>query len=221
MTPHAPPREPDFDRVAAIYRWAEYAALGPTLQRVRTALLPHLGQPRSALILGDGDGRFLEQLLLHNPACHALAVDTSAAMLQRLERRCRRSVPSASARLQTLRASALTVDVPPHTDLVTTHFLLDCFTQAQVNALSSRLAAQLPPGSLWLLSDFALPSNHLLRPLARVYIAALYAAFRLLTGLQVRRLPHPEPALTAAGFTRLRRQTFLGGLLYTELWRRE
>ena len=215
------PREPDFDRVAAIYRWAEYAALGPTLQRVRTALLPHLGQPRSALILGDGDGRFLEQLLLRHPDCHALAVDTSAAMLQRLQQRCLRSIPSATTRLRTLQASALTVDVSPHTDLVTAHFLLDCFTQPQVDTLASRLAAQLPSGSLWLLSDFALPPNRLLRPLARLYIATLYAAFRLLTGLQVRHLPDPARSLTAAGFTRLRRQTFLGGLLYTELWQRE
>lgn len=219
--PHTTPGDPNFDRVAGIYRWAEYAALGPILQRVRTALLPHLGAPRLALVLGDGDGRFLEQLLIHNPACHALAVDTSEAMLHRLERRCRRSVACAAMRLQTLHASALTVDIPPPTDLVTTHFLLDCFTQEQVEALADRLAAQLPAGALWLLSDFALPSNPLLRPLARAYIAALYAAFRLLTGLQVRHLPDPASALRRAGFTQLQRRTFLGGLLYTELWRRE
>jgi SAM-dependent methyltransferase len=211
--------EPNFDRIAAIYRWAEYATLGPILERVRTHLLPHLGDPRRALVLGDGDGRFLEQLLRRYPDCDALAVDTSAAMLQRLTRRCRH-VPH-PVRIRTLHASALTIDPPPGADLVVTHFLLDCFTQPQVDALATRLSAQLAPGALWLLSDFALPSNPLLRPLARLYITALYTAFRLLTGLRVRQLPDPQSALLRAGFRRSIRRSFLGGLLYTELWQRE
>jgi trans-aconitate methyltransferase len=213
--------QPNFDRVAAIYRWAEYLSLGPTLQRARTHLLPHLGHPRRALVLGDGDGRFLEQLLLRYPACDALAVDISAAMLHRLRCRCLRSVPHAAIRLQILQQSALTVDLPPATDLVVTHFVLDCFSQPQVDALIARLAAQLTPGALWLVSDFALPSHRLLRPLAALYIRALYAAFRLLTGLRITRLPHPQAALEAAGLTLIQRHNLLCGLIYTELWRRE
>lgn len=213
-------REPNFDRVASLYRWAEYAALGPLLQRIRTALLPLLDNPRCALLLGDGDGRFLEQLLLRHPASNALAVDTSAAMLERLRRRCRRSVPNLAARLRTLQQNALCVDSPPGTDLVVTHFFLDCLSQTDVDALSARLFTQLAPGALWLLSDFALPSNRILRPFATFYIRTLYLAFRVLTGLRVRRLPNPQQALAKAGFVRLARRHSLGGLLYAELWRR-
>jgi ubiquinone/menaquinone biosynthesis C-methylase UbiE len=225
-TPSAPP---NFDRIAAIYRWAEYLSLGPLLQRTRTALLSNhqaqLGNPHRALVLGDGDGRFLEQLLLRYPQCNALAVDISAAMLQRLRARCARSVPNAGARLTTLQRSALQLDAPPspdlQPDLIATHFVLDCFTQPEVEALITRLASQLPPGGLWLVSDFALPANRLLRPLASLYIAALYAAFRILTGLRVRRLPDPQPALRNAGMQLIARKSFLFGLLYTELWQRE
>lgn len=213
------PAQPNFDRVARIYRWAEYATLGPVLQRVRTHLLPQLGQPSRALVLGDGDGRFLEQLLLRYPQCEALAVDSSAAMLLQLERRCNRS--GAAARLRTLYASALTTDAPPGTDLVVTNFFLDCLSQQQVDGLTRRLSAQLQPGSLWLVSDFALPPSRFLRPLARLYIAGLYVAFRVLTGLRVDALPEPAASFQAGRFRRLTRRSFLGGLLYTELWRRE
>jgi ubiquinone/menaquinone biosynthesis C-methylase UbiE len=213
--------QPNFDRIAAIYRWAEYLSLGPFLQRTRTALLNQLGSPHNALVLGDGDGRFLEQLLLRHPHCSALAVDTSSAMLQRLHARCARNVPKASTRLTTLQLSALNIDIPLNTDLIVTHFLLDCFTQPEVEAIVTRLTSQLAPGALWLISDFALPRNALLRPFARLYITALYAAFRILTGLGVRHLPNPQSALHDAGMRLLARKSFLFGLLYTELWRRE
>ena len=213
--------QPDFDRIATIYRWGEYLALGPLLQRTRTRLLNDLGNPRHALVLGDGDGRFLERLLLRYPQCTAAAVDISAAMLDKLRRRCLKSVPNADKRLTTLQRSALEINPPPSTDLVVTHFLLDCFLQPEVDALIARITSQLPPGSLWLVSDFALPRNGLLRPAARLYIASLYAAFRLLTGLRVNRLPDPQSALLRNGMRRIARSTLVGGLLYTELWRRE
>ena len=215
------PAQPNFDRIAAIYRWAEYISLGPLLQRTRTGLLDQLNNPRHALVLGDGDGRFLEQLLLRYPQCTAVAADISAAMLDKLRRRCLHSVPNAATRLTTLQRSALEIDPPPFTDLVVTHFLLDCFSQSDVDALITRIASQLAPGTLWLVSDFALPDNRLLRPFARLYIASLYAAFRLLTGLRVRQLPDTQSALQRNGMRRITCVTLLGGLLYTELWQRE
>lgn len=215
------PAQPNFDRIATIYRWGEYLSLGPLLQRTRTRLLDQLGNPRHALVLGDGDGRFLEQLLLRYPQCTAVAADISAAMIDKLQRRCLHSVPDVSTRLTTLQRSAVEIDPPPSTDLVATHFLLDCFSQPDVDTLITRIASQLASGALWLVSDFALPASPLLRPFARLYIALLYVAFHVLTGLRVHQLPDPQSALHSNGMRRIARSTLLGGLLYTELWRRE
>jgi hypothetical protein len=213
MTPIPPP---NFDRIARLYRYAEYLTLGPLLQRTRTHFLPQLPPRHHALILGDGDGRFTTQLLAQQPHLHALAIDTSAAMLHLLRQRCQ---PHAN-RLQTLQTSALTITPSPDTDLITTHFFLDCLTQPELNTLAQTIAAHTAPGTLWLLSDFAIPATPLLKPLATLYIRALYLAFRLLTGLRVTHLPNPQSALTAAGFDRLARHDLLQGLLYTEIWQR-
>jgi len=206
--------QPDFDRVAWIYRWAEYVSLGPLLQRTRTHFLSQLSDRRSALVLGDGDGRFLAQLFRQNPEIHALAVDTSEAMLGLLRGRC------PAARLQTLRCSALDVTPSADTDLIVTHFFLDCLTQPEVDALARNIAAHTRPGALWLLSDFEVPQRSLITPLAKIYIRALYLAFGMLTGLRVRSLPDPQAALTNAGFTRVARHKKLFGVLYTEIWQR-
>jgi SAM-dependent methyltransferase len=213
MTPQQP-AEPNFDRVARIYRFAEYLSLGPLLQRTRTHFLHDLPPRHQALVLGDGDGRFLARLLAHRPHLSALAVDTSATMLQLLHHRCQPYIH----RVRTLQASALTVTPPPDTDLIVTHFFLDCLTQSELQTLTQNIAANTAPGTLWLLSDFAIPQRALLRPLATLYIRFLYFAFRLLTGLRVTHLPVPQSALTSAGFTRIARHELLCGLLYTEIW---
>jgi ubiquinone/menaquinone biosynthesis C-methylase UbiE len=213
------PAEPDFDRVARIYRWAEYASLGPLLERARRHFLPELQACRSAMVLGDGDGRFLAQLMSGNPELKAMAVDTSAAMLGLLRRNCLRAAPDAEKRLTTLHASALQTRPEPKTGLIVTHFFLDCLTQTEVDTLTQSYAVELEPGTLWVVSDFALPRTAWLRPFAAVYIRALYFAFRILTGMRVTRLPDVQESFERAGFTHMRRKEFAGGLVYTEIWR--
>jgi hypothetical protein len=141
-------------------------------------------------------------------------------MLHRLRTRCEKTAPHAATRLRTLHASALGLTPPPATDLIVSHFFLDCLTQPELHRLAHHLAGHTAPGTLWLLSDFALPRSRALRPFAALYIRSLYLAFAWLTGLQVTTLPDPQHALQSAGFRRVTRHDRLGGLLYTELWRR-
>ena len=209
--------QPNFDRVARLYRWVEYLSLGPLLQRTRVHFLPQLSECRSAFVLGDGDGRFLARLLAQNPSLHALAVDTSATMLEILQKRC----AAASSRLSLQQTSALTAAPPEDVDLIVTHFFLDCLTQTEVDELATHIAAQSQPEPLWLLSDFRVPPSGAARPLARLYIRALYFAFRLLTGLRVQSLPDPQAALAHAGFKRIAQHERLFGIIYTELWQKE
>jgi hypothetical protein len=214
------PNAPNFDRVAHIYRWAEYLSLGPLLKRTREHFLPHVSGCSKALVLGDGDGRFLSQLFHQNPQLQALAIDTSATMLHLLSKRC----AFARNRLQTMQTSAtnpiaLETIEPP--DLIVTHFFLDCLNQTELDDLTHRLAAQTSSGTLWLLSDFALPDSRVLRPFAALYIRSLYLAFRILTGLRVKQLPGSQTALSQAGFERIAHYEKLFGLIYTEIWRRQ
>jgi ubiquinone/menaquinone biosynthesis C-methylase UbiE len=210
--------EPNFDFIARPYRWLEYLTLGKALERCRLHFLLNLLQQRQALILGDGDGRFLAQLLARNPRLQADAVDTSATMLRLLRQRCDSTTPSAMARLQIRQASALTVPIETKSyDLVVTHFFLDCLSQAELEALVTRIAPTLTPGALWLISDFRIPGGPMYLP-AKFIVRSLYLVFRVLTGLRTTRLPDHSTPLTQAGLTRLTHQNHLAGLLFTEIW---
>jgi SAM-dependent methyltransferase len=207
---------PNFDRIASLYRPLEYLTLGRSLEHCRLRLLSELASCTRALVLGDGDGRFLAHLLLQNPLLHADAVDTSAAMLKLLHARCH----PAQTRLRTHQTDALAfAAIPPGIpyDIVVTHFFLDCLTQPELETLASRVAPNLAPDALWLVSDFRIPTGSWALP-ARLLVRSLYLAFSILTGLRVTSLPNHEAALTRAGLTRIALHRSMAGILTTELW---
>jgi SAM-dependent methyltransferase len=216
------PAAPNFDPIARSYRWLEYLTLGHALECCRLYFLPQLTHCRHALVLGDGDGRFLASLLTQNPTLEADAVDTSAAMLELLFLRCNSvrpnpAMPVAATRLRTHHTDARTFPPPAHSDLIVTHFFLDCLTQPDLDALIARIAPALTPGALWLVSDFRIPKGPMRFP-ANLLVCGLYFAFRLLTGLRTTHLPDHATPLTAAGLTHIAEHHSLAGLLTTELW---
>ncbi|MEO6912235.1 MAG: class I SAM-dependent methyltransferase [Edaphobacter sp.] len=209
--------EPDFNRIARPYRWLEYVTLGTALESCRTHYLPQLLNRRHALVLGDGDGRFLADLMAANPQLQAEAVDSSATMLRLLRQRCEATSCNAAARLQIHHTPALSFAPAGPYDLVVTHFFLDCLTQPEIKTLIDRVAPALAPDALWLISDFRIPPGAMRLP-ARIVVRTLYLAFRLLTGLRTNHLPDYRTPLTQAGLSRVAHHQSLAGLLSTELW---
>lgn len=208
---------PNFDLIARPYRWMEYVTFGSALQRCRTHFLPQLAGRRSALVLGDGDGRFLAALLATNLNLHADAVDSSPSMLHLLTRRVQARIPDAASRLSTHLISALAFTPTRTYDLIVTHFFLDCLTGPDIETLCLRLTPHLRPQALWLVSDFRIPTGSLRLP-AHLLVRALYLGFRLLTGLRTTHLPDYAAILAAHGFNRVAQHHSLAGILTTEVW---
>jgi len=209
-------KTPNFDRLAKLYFWMELATFGPFLSRSRHAFLSDLRSARNTVVLGDGDGRFTAEMLHANSQVRIDAVDASAAMLDALLIR---------AGLNAGRVSAHCADVrnwqpakPPY-DLVVSHFFLDCLTTEEVRALAVKVRNNVSPSAMWIVSEFAVPHSGFGRFVARPLIWLLYRAFGLLTGLKIRSLPDLNRALRDAGFTLAERQTWLCGLLVSEMWR--
>ena len=143
------------------------------------------------------------------------AVDISRVMLQLLQDRCPPNAALHTHHTDVLSFLAATPKI--QYDLVVTHFFLDCFTQPEVARLASDVASRLAPGSLWIMTDFTIPSGIMRLP-AALFVRALYLAFRILTGLRVSRLPDHAAALQAGGFQCLLRHRPFFGVLASELW---
>lgn len=215
----------NFDRLAHAYRWMEWLSFGPLLWKCRCTFLSAMQSSRNALIIGDGDGRFTTRLLATNKVVRVDAIDASAAMLRTLTHRAaananRVRIFCLDARDWSAAQSSAPADqkTTARYDLIVTHFFLDCLTTEEVHALAREIASDAAPGALWAVSEFAVPQGRFGRLLAQPLVTILYAAFGLLTGLAVRRLPNHAQALRNAGFVRIRTKPLLGGLLVSELW---
>lgn len=194
------------DRIARSYRWFEYLAFGRALERRRLRYLAEVASAQRALVLGDGDGRFLA-------AFHAIAptqidcVDSSARMLELARAR------ACDGGINYIHADALALPLPPaQYDLIATHFFLDCFDAAQLDCLIDRLCAAAAPGALWLISEFRQPMW------ARPLLALMYLFFALTASLENRSLIDHRPLLERRGFRLIREETARAGLLASELW---
>ena len=207
----------NFDGIARPYRWMEYLSFGRSLERCRFYYLPQLRDRRRALVLGDGDGRFLAKLLAANPALQADAVDISRTMLNLLAGRAAAATANAAVRLRIHQANALAFTPEANYDLIVTHFFLDCLTQVEVESIAYRLGRHASPKAVWVVSDFRIPSGAMAWP-ERSLVRLLYAGFRLLTGLRTNHLPDHSSALLTAGFVRRSEQLSLAGLLTSEIW---
>jgi SAM-dependent methyltransferase len=208
-----------FDRLSRAYRWMEYFSFGPYLMQCRMLRIAEMATCRRALVYGDGDGRFLAELVRRAPQIRATAVDASSKMFRRLAHR----LPS-EAQVRLVHADALECepaklpDAP--FDLVVSHFFLDCFNEAEIASLVAHVNVAVETKALWVVSDFAIPQRKPARLLGTLIVRGLYLAFGLLTGLRTRRLPDYARVMRAAGWVLEDRQELLLGLLVSERWRR-
>ncbi len=207
------------DRIAPWYRWIECLVFGRALKRRRCEYMAELGNARSTLILGDGDGRFTAEFVHGNRHSRVESVDLSSRMLDLARKRCSRSTPD-RADLVFRQGDARVVELTGNYDLIVTHFFLDCFGSGDLERIIARVSKAAQPQARWVISEFQLPPNRILRFAARLLIQAMYAFFRMTTGLNTSCLPDHIPLFTKYGFRLVDRCSSFGGLLVSELWQR-
>lgn len=197
------------DPIARWYRWLEYAGFGRALERRRFAFLKDVAGARRALVLGEGDGRFLVKLVEQNAGASIDYVDVSARMLDVARAR-------AGERVNYILGDALEIPLPAKEyDLIVTHFFLDCFEERDAARLVERVAASAKDGARWVISEFYESGWW-----ARVVIGGLYWFFGVTTGLRTRKLVDHRPLLRGAGFELEKAESSRAGLLVSEMWGR-
>jgi ubiquinone/menaquinone biosynthesis C-methylase UbiE len=209
-----------FDLLAPHYRWMEWLLAGQKLQRCRTAFVHSIPRARRVLMLGEGNGRCLVELLRAYPEAHFTCVDSSRRMLDRARARVR-AHGLGTERIEFVHADVSDWQAPPEQfDLLVTHFFLDCFRANQLAQMVPRLAAAAAPGACWLLADFREPTSGVAKWRARGILRAMYFFFQRVTGLPASRLTPPDALLQQSGFVLRERSVSEWGLLHSDLWQR-
>jgi ubiquinone/menaquinone biosynthesis C-methylase UbiE len=207
-----------FDKLARHYRWMEGVLAGSKIQRCRTAFLQSIPSPQRVLLVGEGNGRFLVELLRVHPKAHCVCVDSSPAMLAEAQARLRAS-GLGDCDVQFVKADLLDwTPLPGRFDLVVTHFVLDCFEPGQLDRVVAQLAESAAPGAHWLLADFGEPSSGVAKWRARLILDAMYLFFHSVTRIPATQLTAPNEVLKRHGFVLRQQRSFEWGLLHSDLW---
>jgi SAM-dependent methyltransferase len=196
----------------------EAVAAGRIMQRCRTSFLAETVGRQRALLVGEGPGRFLVELLRTAPRIEVTVLEQSARMIREAKSRVEKRGLDAS-RVEFHAMNALSWTPPAQGfDLIATHFFLDCFGPEELDVLVGKLGQSATEDARWLLGDFCIPKRGWRRFRARVIHATMYAFFRAATGLSAKRLTPPDPFLQKAGFQQAERRLFSLGLLHSDLW---
>ena len=207
-----------FDLVAPHYRWLETIAFGNALQRARTRWIDTLARPKRTLIVGEGDGRFLCELVRAFPTIDVDCIDASEAMLQLARARLRRTHPESFSHVHFICEDILRWSPQQSYDLLVTHFFLDCFPGTELQAVIAKLASAAEPGAVWLIADFSIPRKRFARAHARLWLRMMYTFFRATAGIAANELGDPTPYLNDHGFIRASENLSRGRMLRSDVY---
>jgi ubiquinone/menaquinone biosynthesis C-methylase UbiE len=208
-----------FDRVAPLYRGLEWILAGTILQNARTCHFNHLAEARRILVIGEGIGRSLEQLVRRAPAAEVTVVEASAGMIEVARRRLSQKHLSVD-QITWHHADIRDWDIGTRSfDTVITPFVLDCFLPADVEAIVTRISGAMSPRGQWLHADFQIPPTGWRRTRARLIHAIMYRTFRILVKLEAGSVAPAGPSFERAGFQLESKIERCGALICSELWR--
>jgi SAM-dependent methyltransferase len=187
-------------------------SLGGALQQARCTHVESLPNNANVLVVGEGDGRFLEALVQARPDCNIDVVDKSAAMLELAKHRA-----GESSHVRFFNLDARHFESRRRYDAIVTLFFLDCFQGHALQEVVANLGGQAQANARWLYADFATDRVGLSGVLHRSVVQLLYFAFARVTDIEARQLDDPMPLLAQLGFVPLDEQRLLGGLLRSVL----
>lgn len=205
-----------FDTLAPGYHAMERLLAGKKLHQCRTAFLDDFQDARSILLLGEGHGRFVRELLKTDRNRSILCVDGSRGMIEVARKRI-----GADPRVSFVHCDVFAFDPGTEFDAIATHFFLDCFTREQLEKLIPKIASWIGQKGIWHVADFQIPAPLFRRIRAKMVLALAYGFFRVATRLPARAIAPPQKLLSASGMLQSARQEFNFGLLYSELWRKQ
>jgi len=207
-----------YSQIAGLYQFLELMMFGGDLHRARLRLLPLVPDSGPFLVLGDGDGRFLEELVQRFPTCSVVSVDHSQRMLDLQRKRIENLSRSGLVTFRCGDIRSLTFSKASFSGIFV-NFFLDCFTDTELDEFLPVWLGWLDEGGLLYYSDFQQPNSGFQKIRGRLVLDLLHRFFRYQTGLSNRQLPDFDSLFERLPMELLCREEGSGGLLTTRLFR--
>jgi tRNA (cmo5U34)-methyltransferase len=176
-----------FNLLAPIYDGVVFLFFGKAFSRLQQQLFSDLASAEKCLIIGGGSGEVLENAIAQNLASHYYYAELSDRMIKKTKSRI--------SRLKTSYPIAFSNDwttwKEQSFDVIILPFVLDCYSETELQSLISDLVSCLSPKGKILFIDFNQEDDFGYQAhFAKAgFISLLYAFFNLTTGISTKKLP--------------------------------
>lgn len=176
-----------FNLLAPIYDGVVFLFFGKSFSRLQQQLFSDLASAEKCLIIGGGSGEVLENAILQNLASEYYYAELSDKMIKKTKSRISRLNKSYSIAF----SNDWTDWDKESFDFIILPFVLDCYSETELQSLISDLVSCLSPKGKILFIDFNQEAEfgyeaHFAKA---GFISLLYAFFNLTTGISAQKLP--------------------------------
>lgn len=201
-----------YSNVAWFYDSLSRVVYGKALVEAQVHLLPLIPPNSSILIVGGGTGWILEQITnTHSTGLSITYVEVADKMM----------ALSRSRNVKNNKVTYITQPIENVTgltnfDVIITPFLFDNFSPATFTRVFAQLHGLLKPGGIWLNTDFQLTGKWW----QKVLLKSMLGFFRLLAGIESKRLPDIETEFVIRDYHLLDSKSFFGEFIKTAAYRK-
>lgn len=213
-------KKKNFDGVASSYLFLETITFGNQLQKCRTSMISHLTNSKRALVLGEGNGRFLEAFCKANPLAEILVIDESPRMLDLAKRRIANANPPINNQIEFRCANVFEILPLSGTfDLIVCNFFLDCFTSSEIGHLMGLFRQMLFGEGLLVVGDFRKPHSIFGKIIGEFILKFMHVFFQKTAGISATELTDLHAILLERSFQKAVEKKLFFGFLNSSIWK--
>jgi len=213
-------KKKNFDGVASSYLFLETITFGNQLQKCRTSMISHLTNSKRALVLGEGNGRFLEAFCKANPLAEILVIDESPRMLDLAKRRIANANPPINNQIEFRCANVFEILPLSGTfDLIVCNFFLDCFTSSEIGHLMGLFRQMLFGEGLLVVGDFRKPHSIFGKIIGLFILKFMHIFFKKTAGISATELTDLHAILLERSFQKAVEKKLFFGFLNSSIWK--
>ena len=211
-------KKKNFDGVASIYLFLETITFGNQLQKCRTSMISHLTNSKQVqvLVLGEGNGRFLEAFCKANPLAELLVIDESPRMLDLAKRRIANANPPINNQIEFRCANVFEIlHLSGTFDLIVCNFFLDCFTSSEIGHLLGLFRQMLLESGSLVVGDFRKPHSIF----GTFILKIMHVFFKKTAGISATELTDLHAMLLESSFQKTVEKKLFFGFLNSSIWK--
>lgn len=175
---------------------------GKALVNAQVYLLKHIPANSKVLIVGGGTGWILEELArIHPLGLQITYVEIAPNMMVQSQKR-----NISNNQITFINNAIENVNLPADFDIALTPFLLDNFTEENLNKVFKSIAILLKPNALWLNTSFQLTGKWW----QRIMLQSMFILFKVICNIEASKLPAIDKCFQENAFKLIEQQNFFG-----------